>query len=349
MSRIIQVETRVEKIPLAKPFVTALRRVEVVEFVRVYVTVTNSLQGIGEAPATKAITGEDIESILDSINFLRKELIGKSTQEAQRLLHQSKIGSSAKAALDIALFALDCKESAQSFAECLQVKDFTPLQSDVTISLGEIPQMLLDAKDALKRGMPILKVKVGSDIAHAIEITKRLCKECREATLLIDANQAWGLDESLAYVRAVNGQNIALIEQPVAADDLVSLKKTTEHSSIPILADEAVFTLEDAKKIVESQSADMINIKLMKCGGITKAIEILEYAREQGVVCMLGSMLEGPYSINAALYLAFAYRDVIGFIDLDSPMLYREKPHSLDFSFKGATISYVGSLESEAR
>ena len=348
MSSIIEVKTTVEKIPLAKPFVTALRRVEVVEFVRVYVTVTDSLQGIGEAPATKAITGEDIETILDSIDSLRKELIGKKIQEAQTILHKSSIGSSAKAAIDIALFELACKEKQQSIVEFLKVKDFTPLQSDVTISLSEIPQMLQNAKDALKSSMPILKVKVGSDVAHAIEVTKLLRKECPDATLLIDANQAWGLDESLAYVRAVNGQNIALIEQPVRADDVASLKEITRQSSIPILADEAVFTLQDVKKVVESQSADMINIKLMKCGGVTKAIEILEYAREQGVVCMLGSMLEGPYSINAALYLAFAYRDVIGFVDLDSPMLYREKPDSLDFTFVGATISYARSLEIEA-
>ena len=82
----------------------------------------------------------------------------------------------------------------------------------------------------------------------------------------------------------------------------------------------------------------MINIKLMKCGGVSKAVEILEYAREHNVTCMLGSMLEGPYSINAALYLAFNYRDVIKYVDLDSPLLYKESSKELDFSFEGATI-----------
>ena len=132
---------------------------------------------------------------------------------------------------------------------------------------------------------------------------------------------------------------IELIEQPVIASDLESLKKITELSHIPILADEAVFTLEDAKKVLESKSADMINIKFMKCGGVTKAIEILEYAREKNITCMLGSMLEGPYSINIALYLAFAYRDIIKYVDLDSPLLYKEPSSELDFLFKGCEIS----------
>jgi L-alanine-DL-glutamate epimerase-like enolase superfamily enzyme len=83
----------------------------------------------------------------------------------------------------------------------------------------------------------------------------------------------------------------------------------------------------------------MINIKLMKCGGVTKAIEILEYAREKNITCMLGSMLEGPYSINIVLYLAFAYSDVIKYIDLDSPLLYKEMPTELDFEFRGCEIS----------
>ena len=101
---------------------------------------------------------------------------------------------------------------------------------------------------------------------------------------------------------------------------------------------DGINTLEDVKRVVESKSADMINIKLMKCGGVSKAVEILEYAREHNVTCMLGSMLEGPYSINAALYLAFNYRDIIKYVDLDSPLLYKESSKVLDFSFEGATI-----------
>ena len=137
---------------------------------------------------------------------------------------------------------------------------------------------------------------------------------------------------------------IELIEQPVIADDLAGLKKITQISPIAILADEAVFSLEDARRVVESKSADMINIKLMKCAGVTKAVEILEYAREMGVSCMLGSMLEGPYSINVALHLAMVYSDVIKYIDLDSPLLYKEPSDELEFEFRASKILYKGDL-----
>jgi len=85
----------------------------------------------------------------------------------------------------------------------------------------------------------------------------------------------------------------------------------------------------------------MINIKLMKCGGLSKAQEILEYAREKNIGCMLGSMLEGPTSIYTAYALGFAYRDVIKYIDLDSPLLYKEVPHGnskFSYSIKNCWI-----------
>ena len=118
------------------------------------------------------------------------------------------------------------------------------------------------------------------------------------------------------------------------------LKTITNATSIPILADESAFNFEDVKKVVESKSADMINIKLMKCGGLTNAVKILEYARENNIICMLGSMLEGPVSINAALHLAMAYSDVIKYIDLDSPLLYKMPSDELDFNFYGCKINY---------
>ena len=201
--------------------------------------------------------------------------------------------------------------------------------------------MLQDSISYFESGMKILKVKLGSDISHAIEVSKEIAKRLPDAKLIIDANQAWSLEDSLKYIDALKDIKIELIEQPVAAEDIASLKVITQKSHIPILADEAVFTLEDAKKVIESNAADMINIKLMKCGGLTKAVEILEYAKSENIKCMLGSMLEGPYSINAALHLAMAYPQTIKYIDLDSPLLYKDLSDELEFSFFENEISFV--------
>ncbi len=339
------IQTSREKIPLHTPFATALRRVENVEFVRVRITCKSGAVAYGEAPATKAVTGEDLESIITCIATVTKDLLGLEPFEALHVLHVSAMGSSAKAAVDIAIVSLLAQQKNQTLLHYFAAKDFSPIFTDITVSLNDADRMLLDAKKAFDDGFHILKVKLGSDINHAVAVTKMICETLADAEVLIDANQAWSLEQSLYYVDAVAGLHVSLIEQPVAADDLKSLKIITQKSTVPILADEAVFTLEDVKRVHENGCADMINIKLMKCGGVSKAQEILEYARDNSINCMLGSMLEGPVSIHAAFCLAFAYRDVVKYVDLDSPLLYKETPRVLgEFGIIRNTIqSLAGS------
>ena len=322
--KIQKITTQIQTIPLETPFITALRRVENVEFIRVCILLESGLSALGEAPATKAITGEDLESIGHALSHHKKDFLSQTVEEALELLHQLPIGSSAKAALDMALVSLQAQENAQELYEYLGAQKKEKIETDITISLNSQEEMLRDAKEAYTNGFYILKVKFGSDIEHAIETTKALSVLVPKAKLLIDANQAWSVKKSLKYIESLEGIKIELIEQPVKAEDLEGLKQITQKSTIPILADEAAFSLKDVKYIVENNVADMINIKLMKCGGITKAVEILEYAREKNVKCMLGSMLEGPTSIYVAECLAMAYKDVIKYVDLDSPHLYKK-------------------------
>ncbi len=322
--KIISIKTDVVNIELKTPFITALRKVSSVEFIRVSIFFDDGSMVQGEAPATKAITGEDIKSISLSIEKIKNELISLNAEEALKVLHLTNLKNSAKASLDMALFNFRCSTFNKS------------IKTDITISFNHKTKMLKDAQDAIKNDMDTLKIKLADDINHAIEVTRELSK--LNATLLIDANQAWNLEKSLTYIDAIKDIKIELIEQPVPACQLNELKQITAYSNIPILADESVFTLTDAKKIISSNSADMINIKLMKCGGVSKAIEILDYARKMGIKCMLGSMLEGPISINKALHLAFCYDDVIKYVDLDSPLLYKKLSNKLEFTFKGCEI-----------
>lgn len=339
--RVVQIKTEICYIQLKVPFKTALRETSQVEFIRVYVKNKDGQIGIGEAPATKVITGEDIEIIINFIDSVKNHFINLPTEECLSVLHSNiNIGSSAKAALEMAFISLYLKEKNQSYIEYFKVKDLTSLKTDITISLADYEVMLSEAKKACKTGMDILKVKLGSDISHSIKIIQKISYELPQAKILVDANQAWSLDDTLEFIKTMKNVKIELIEQPVIASDLSTLKTITQASHIPILADEAVFSLEDAKRVIESKSADMINIKLMKCGGVTKAIEILEFAREKNVVCMLGSMLEGHNSISIALYLAMAYRDVIKYIDLDSPLLYKRLPNMDNFEYIGNEIRY---------
>ena len=145
--------------------------------------------------------------------------------------------------------------------------------------------------------------------------------------LRIDANQAWQPKQAVRILNQMQDQGlqIELVEQPVAARDFEGLKYVTDRSYVPVLADESVFSPQDALTIMHMGAADLINIKLMKCGGLYNALKIVSAAEVYGVECMIGCMLEAKISVNAAVELACA-KKIITRIDLDGPVLCREDP-----------------------
>ena len=332
-----------ESIPLRTPFITALRRVEHVAFIRVTLTTDGGLTGIGEAPPTKAVTGEDMTTIADALSdCIKPAMIGAALEDMdhlQSLLHESCRGNhSAKAAVDIALYDLFSQRAGLPLCRYLGGIP-GEIETDITISLNDPATMARDAAAALSEGIGLLKVKVGGHDGKDIDRVRAVRGAVPGATLLIDANQAWDEAETIRFIDEAHTLDIALIEQPVPAGQSESLQAITRHSPIPILADESVFSLDDARQLIASHGADMINIKLMKCGGIHKALEILRLCEEKGITCMMGSMLEGPYSIHAALSLSLAFPGTVRYHDLDSPLLYGELPPTMPIRCRGNRLS----------
>jgi len=337
--KIVDADIRRASLPLRTPFVTALRRVEAAEFILLELRTDTGLKACGSAPATEAITGETLESIETVLRLtLIPPLLNRSPglEHALETLHLSCIGNTgAKAAVDMALHSLAAQEKGLPLWQYLGGEKPRPVSTAVTISLGTPEQMLSDARNALERGEKILKVKVGADDGRDSDRIRAIADTLPGAQILVDANQAWDLKTALGLLNALDAPNIRLLEQPVPAADLEALRRITAESPVPVLADEAVFDAEDTRKVIETHAADMINIKLMKCGGIAEALKIIGLCRTHDIKCMLGSMLEGPVSITAALHLAVAHPDVFEWIDLDSPLLYRTLPGDLPFAVEG--------------
>ena len=164
-----------------------------------------------------------------------------------------------------------------------------------------------------------------------------------EVKLRVDANQGWTAEQSVAIIRAMEdkGLNIELVEQPVPAHDLAGLKAVTAAVDTPILADEAVFSCYDAANLIEQKAADLINIKLMKTGGIHNALKICRMAEEHGVECMIGCMLESRLSVAAAAHLA-AGQSIVTRADLDGPSLCSVDPYTGGPVFDGPSITMTG-------
>lgn len=319
-------------VPLITPFKTALRTVEAVSDVIVKLETDSEEIGFGEAPPTKAITGETKESIIATLDGpIRHAIVGKEVDDLEELCKALdnciEHNTSAKAAADIAIYDLYGKLHKQSVAKLFGAAR-NEIITDITISVNEPEEMASDAKKAIVRGFKTLKVKVGSDPTKDVD---RLIA-IREAigsdyTIRIDANQGWKPLEAIEILTDMqnHGIDLELVEQPVVAKDLDGLKYVTMRSPVPVVADESVFSPMDAYHIFKNDIANMCNIKLMKCGGLHNALKIAEYAEEFHKECMLGCMLEAKVSVNAAVQLACA-KNVITKIDLDGPLLCSEDP-----------------------
>ena len=143
------------------------------------------------------------------------------------------------------------------------------------------------------------------DVARLMAVRKEVGDNIR---IRIDANQAWSPKQAVKLLNQMQdrGLDIEFVEQPVKAHDFEGLLYVTQRSYVPVLADESVFSPEDALKIMQMGAADMVNIKLMKCGGLYNALKTASAAEVYGVECMIGCMLEARISVNAAVHLACA-------------------------------------------
>lgn len=347
-------EVRIGRIsvPLRVPFKTALRRVDSVEDVIVEIHTDTGAVGYGEAPPTGVITGDTTGAIIGALkDHIIKTIIGRDVDDFEALTDSVQKciihNSSAKAAVDMALWDL--------YGQLYNIPVYKLLGgskdkivTDITISVNSPEEMARDAIIAINRGYDTLKVKVGVNPKLDVERLSAIRNAIgARAKLRIDANQAWKPQEAVRILNQMQeqGLDIELVEQPVIAHDIEGLKYVTERSYVPVLADESVFSPLDAMKIIQSGAADLINIKLMKCGGITPALKIADAASIMGVECMLGCMLEAKVSVNAAVHVACA-RSIITKIDLDGPVLCSEDPiiGGSIFDEKDITVSKAPGL-----
>lgn len=326
--KIIDIETKRIKVPLIKPFKTALRTVHVAESIIVKITTNDGLIGWGEAPPTLVITGDSLESIEAAINnTIKPQLIGGNLLAYERifqLLHQLLVNNnSAKAAIDMALYDIISQNSGLPLYQFLGGYQ-EEIETDFTVSVNSPEEMGEDAKEYVENGFTVLKVKVGkdeieNDIDRIREIRNRVGKNIK---IRLDANQGWDVKEAIHAIRKMEdmGLNIELVEQPVKAYDIEGLKKVTDSVETLIMADESVFTPLQAFEVLKNRSADLINIKLMKSGGIYKAEIINRIAETSGVQCMVGSMIESRLAITAAAHFAASKKNITRF-DFDAPLM----------------------------
>jgi len=358
--KIRNIRTTLLHAPLKTPFVTSLRRVDALEDLVVIIECDDGTVGYGEGAQTPVITGETIGSMIATIDYIATHIIGMEIEDLDTILHRVHHvivkNTTAKSALEIALYDLKAKSLRTPLFKMLGGTK-TSFRTDITISMGEVDTMIKDSLHAVDLGYDTLKIKIGDDPKKDIERIIEIHNTLDPSVILrLDANQGWTAEESVILLHALEKRDIIaeFIEQPVAADDAKGLKYIKERVRTPLLADESIFSLKDAKRLLELQAIDYVNIKLAKTAGITQALALADLSAGFGVKCMIGCMLEGPISVAAGVHVASAKAESITMLDLDAVSLLASHPVTTDIKFDeshillsnedGLGVSYTPSI-----
>ena len=181
-----------------------------------------------------------------------------------------------------------------------------------------------------------LKVKLGSP--EGIEYDKLIYSQVIESTkksniaIRVDANGGWSLDEAKLMMKWLAERDAEYIEQPLVEGDEDKLKFLFEGRPLPIFIDESCRFAEDVAN--NYQHVDGVNLKLMKCGGITEALKILNVAKSHGLKTMIGCMSESSVSISAGASIT----GIIDYVDLDSHYNLNPDPSEGTFMIDGVTM-----------
>lgn len=346
--KITDIQLGMINVPLKTAFKTALRTVESIEDLVVIIHTDTGCIGYGEAPATAVITGDTHGSMIEAImQVIKPKLIGQKIEDLNHivnLIQQSMVKNySAKAAVEIAIYDLFGQLYKAPLYKLLGGGEPT-ISTDITISVDYIDKMVEDSLIAIDRGFETLKIKVGKDINLDIERVKSIYSAVEGRALLrLDANQGWTAKQAVYALQNLEaaGIQLELIEQPVKGHDMEGMKYITERVHTPVMADESTFGPKEVIELIKMRAADIINIKLMKTGGISNAIKIADIAATYDVECMIGCMLESSISVAAAVHLAVAKSDVITKVDLDGPSLCQHNPVTGGVIFDNAEIKIL--------
>ena len=325
--KIEKVEWYPRDLPRKERFVTSRHVSDVAQVVFVRVD-ADGLEGWGAASPSD-VTGESAKSVVEVLPKLAAKLQGfvfeRGREVADAVDGFVRGHPSAKAAIDLAAFDLLGKARGVPVHEMLgRARDF--VMTDRTVGLMHAEEAVARGRAHVADGFHALKIKLEG---RADEDLRRV-KAMREAVgnhvlLRTDANQAFTYRHALQFSRQAYPLVVEFFEQPLPADDLEGMRNLTETSPIAVMADESVVTPHDAAKVAWAKCARLVNLKLMKTGGISRALEANAICESAGLPTMLGCNAESSLSIAASVHVAMSQPNV-RFADLDSHFNLAEDP-----------------------
>ncbi|AXG72318.1 L-Ala-D/L-Glu epimerase [Kordia sp. SMS9] len=319
------------ELPLKDPFTISRYTVTVQKTVVVAIS-DGMYTGYGEATVNPYYnsTVESIQASARSVSAILEALEEHThpTQLWEQLEPKLKDNYFALCAIDCAYWDLYAKQQQKPLRRFWSEHDLKLPKTNYTIGIDEIPVMQSKIQQT---PWPIYKIKLGTK--NDVEIIQKL-REVTDAVFRVDANCAWTVEETLKNAEILKQLGVEFIEQPLQADNWKGMEILKKESVLPIIADESCQKLADVSTCAKVFHG--INIKLMKCGGMTPALQMIQIAKAKQLKIMAGCMTESSIGISNLTQLA----PLLDYIDADGALLLQNDIAS-GVGFNYGEISYA--------
>lgn len=303
-------------LPLKHRFTIAHQSREVQETLIVRLE-EDGLFGLGES-TTNPFYGITLENMRETLELFRPILLGKNWSSPSELWELGKDifrdNPFAQCALDQAAWDLYTKKMGKKLYEYLDLNPHCIPTTNFTIGIDTVEKMCAKLREV---DWPIYKIKLGTD--QDLEIVRELRKNTN-SIFRVDANCAWTVDQAISYSEELALLGVEFIEQPLAKDNLDGMREVFAHSKLPVIADESCISEADVDKCQGHFHG--VNIKLVKAGGISPALRMIQKAKSLGMKTMVGCMTESSVGISAIAHIA----PLLDYVDMDGAMLLAKDP-----------------------
>jgi L-alanine-DL-glutamate epimerase-like enolase superfamily enzyme len=340
--KIKRVEVWPVEMRLEEPYTIAYESVDKTVNVLIRIETDKGFVGCGCAAPDKVITGETPESVIETVGDVSEPVLkGADPLRTARLIEKIKSAfkgrPAAVALVDMALHDLLGKVAGLPLWKLLggYRRSF---KTSVTIGILPVDDTVARARRWIGQGFQVLKIKGGRDVDVDIERVRKVREAVGDAIeLRFDANQGYSVAEAEMFVDGTRAARLELIEQPTDKNRPDRLGSVTRRVKLPVMADESLVSLGDAFRLAKHGFVDMVNIKLMKVGGIYEALLINGVARAAGLEAMVGCMDEAALGIAAGLHFALA-RPNVEYCDLDGHIGLENDPTAGAVSIKKGVL-----------
>lgn len=310
--RITRIYCAAVRIPLRpeRRMISSLGQHIVSDYPLVRVETDAGIDGVGEATVSPLWSGETVwgtQAIIERL--FAPLLIGMDPTNIEEIDHKLDSAAEgnwfAKSAIEMACWDIAGKEKGKPVYELLDGL-VRPREIKCRFSMGAYPpeRVRNTVPDLIARGFHTIKVKVGQSIEKDVErvaLVRELIGPDRE--IIIDANCGYSPKDAIEAARQMEPYNVVLFEQPTPRDDYKGIAEVRKNVSMPVMADDMVFTFNQARECLRHNAVDVISIYPGKCGGIRKCRNIATMAAEHGVACSIGSNLELDVGTAAMCHL----------------------------------------------